>query len=107
MQVQERDPRSYQIYLQLPDGTCFLGSTPEQLYIRSGSHVASEAVAATRPRGLAGRLVSEPVSPAYLCIAGEYSRLLRSSDHGNTYALLKQRLLQSASGLLKWLLLQA
>ncbi|DBA90081.1 TPA: hypothetical protein ACH3X1_003400 [Trebouxia sp. C0004] len=52
--LQERDPRSYQIYLQLPDGMCFLGSTPEQLYARSGSHVASEAVAATRPRGPAG-----------------------------------------------------
>ncbi len=90
MQVQERDPRSYQIYLQLPDGTCFLGSTPEQLYIRSGSHVASEAVAATRPRGPAGRLAREPVTPACLCIAGKYAHLLRSPDHENAYALLKQ-----------------
>ena len=52
--LQERDPRSYQIYVQLPSGACFLGSTPEQLYARSGSAVASEAVAATRPRGPAG-----------------------------------------------------
>ena len=90
MQVQERDPRSYQIYLQLPDGTCFLGSTPEQLYIRSGSHVASEAVAATRPRGPAGRLASEPVKPARLCIASKDPHLLRSSVHENTYALLTE-----------------
>ena len=52
--VQERDPRSYQIFLQLPSGATFLGSTPEQLYMRSGQAVASEAVAATRPRGPAG-----------------------------------------------------
>ena len=52
--VQERDPRSYQIFLQLPSGATFLGSTPEQLYMRSGPAVASEAVAATRPRGPAG-----------------------------------------------------
>ena len=52
--AQERDPRSYQIYLQLPGGACFLGSTPEQLYVRSGQAVASEAVAATRPRGPPG-----------------------------------------------------
>ena len=52
--LQERDPRSYQIFLQLPGGPCFLGSTPEQLYTRSGQAVASEAVAATRPRGPAG-----------------------------------------------------
>jgi len=122
MQVQERDPRSYQIYLQLPDGTCFLGSTPEQLYIRSGSHVASEAVAATRPRGPAGRPASEPVTPACLCMSKMYLHLLRSPDHGDAYALLKQhdgcgvqhrrrdalqRLLQRVSGLRKWLLLQA
>lgn len=90
MQVQERDPRSYQIYLQLPDGTCFLGSTPEQLYIRSGSHVASEAVAATRPRGPAGRLASEPVKPARLCKTSKDPHLLRSSVHEHTYALLTE-----------------
>ena len=52
--VQERDPRSYQIMLQQPGGACFLGSTPEQLYTRTGPAVASEAVAATRPRGPPG-----------------------------------------------------
>ncbi|KAK9806829.1 hypothetical protein WJX72_004058 [[Myrmecia] bisecta] len=52
--LQERDPRAYQIYLQLPSGATFLGSTPEQLYARSGRSVASEAVAGTRPRGPPG-----------------------------------------------------
>ena len=62
--VQERDPRSYQIFLQLPSGATFLGSTPEQLYMRSGQAVASEAVAATRPRGPAGpALPSSPPPP--------------------------------------------
>lgn len=64
--VQERDPRAYQIFLQMSDGSTFLGSTPEQLYIRSGRAVATEAVAATRPRGAAGMpLCPQPVSVAY------------------------------------------
>ena len=33
----------------------FLASTPERLYVRTGRHVASEAVAATRPRGAEGK----------------------------------------------------
>lgn len=52
--LQERDPRAYQILLQLPSGTTFLASTPECLYTRSGSDVASEAVAGTRARGPGG-----------------------------------------------------
>ena len=40
--------------LQLGSGAAFLGSSPEQLYARTGSHVASEAVAATRARGTPG-----------------------------------------------------
>ena len=40
--------------LQTPEGAIFLGSTPELLYKRCGSRVASEAVAATRPRGPPG-----------------------------------------------------
>ncbi|GAX76586.1 hypothetical protein CEUSTIGMA_g4032.t1 [Chlamydomonas eustigma] len=59
--VQDKDPRAYQVYLgKLPGkggeiGTsCFLASTPERLYVRTGRHVASEAVAATRPRGAEG-----------------------------------------------------
>ncbi len=52
---QEKDPRAYQFSLQLPDGSSFLGSSPEQLYSRTAGSVASEAVAATRPRGPLGR----------------------------------------------------
>lgn len=52
--LQERDPRAYQLLLRLPSGATFLGSTPEQLYTRTGLAVASEAVAGTRPRGPPG-----------------------------------------------------
>jgi isochorismate synthase / 2-succinyl-5-enolpyruvyl-6-hydroxy-3-cyclohexene-1-carboxylate synthase / 2-succinyl-6-hydroxy-2,4-cyclohexadiene-1-carboxylate synthase / o-succinylbenzoate synthase len=52
--LQERDPRAYQVFLQLSSGTTFLASTPECLYTRSGSDVASEAVAGTRARGSGG-----------------------------------------------------
>ena len=52
--LQERDPRAYQFCLQLPAGAAFLGSSPEQLYSRTGRCVASEAVAATRARGPPG-----------------------------------------------------
>lgn len=38
----------------MPSGACFLGSTPECLYTRTGSDVASEAVAGTRARGAGG-----------------------------------------------------
>ena len=54
MVLQDRDLRACQLLLQLPSGATFLGSTPELLYERSGSCVASEAVAATRPRGPPG-----------------------------------------------------
>jgi hypothetical protein len=37
--------------LQMPSGATFLGSTPECLYTRTGTAVASEAVAGTRARG--------------------------------------------------------
>ena len=52
--LQQRDPRAYQICLQLSSGTTFLASTPECLYTRSGADVASEAVAGTRARGPGG-----------------------------------------------------
>lgn len=63
--LQEREPRAYQLYLQLPStlgqgtggqGTsgAFLGSTPERLYARTGGSLATEAVAGTRPRGPGG-----------------------------------------------------
>lgn len=40
-----------------------MASTPEQLYVRNGTAVASEAVAGTRARGPAGRL-ARPVTSA-------------------------------------------
>ncbi|KAK9847737.1 hypothetical protein WJX84_001736 [Apatococcus fuscideae] len=52
--LQERDPRSYQLFIQLSSGATFFGITPENLYTKSGRSVASEAVAATRPRGPPG-----------------------------------------------------
>lgn len=52
--LQERDPRAYQVLLQLPSGATFLSSTPECLYTRTGTAVASEAVAGTRARGAGG-----------------------------------------------------
>lgn len=57
--LQERDPRAYQLLLELPEGPCFLGSTPERLYIRNGAAVATEAVAGTRPRGAPGDEASD------------------------------------------------
>ena len=52
--LHERDPRAYQLALQMPSGATFLGSTPECLYARTGAAVASEAVAGTRARGAGG-----------------------------------------------------
>ena len=64
VRLQDRDLRACQLLLQLPSGATFLGSTPELLYERSGSRVASEAVAATRPRGPPG--VVSPTYPQHL-----------------------------------------
>lgn len=77
--LQEKDPRSYQIMLQQPGGACFLGSTPEQLYTRTGPAVASEAVAATRPRGPPGLLpiiTSRAASASVSCLFYAVTRCL-------------------------------
>ena len=58
LRPQERDPRAYQLALALPGGATFVASTPEQLYVRNGAAVASEAVAGTRARGPPGALCS-------------------------------------------------
>ncbi|CAG9463771.1 unnamed protein product [Pedinophyceae sp. YPF-701] len=52
--LQEKDPRAYQVLLQLPSGDTFLGAPPERLFVRTGRAVASEAVAGTRGRGPPG-----------------------------------------------------
>ena len=46
--LQQRDARSYQVALTLPDGSAFVASTPERLYARQGRHVISEAVAGAK-----------------------------------------------------------
>ena len=51
-ELQQRDPTAYQFLLQLKSGETFFGSSPERLYRRVGREVASEAVAATRARGV-------------------------------------------------------
>ena len=56
--------------LQLSSGAAFISSTPEQLYMRSGSAVASEAVAGTRPRG--------PVGTPYTLASDGLGRILFS-----------------------------
>ena len=52
--VAEKDPRAYQVALQLASGTTFIASTPERLYARTGTAVSSEAIAGTRARGPGG-----------------------------------------------------
>ncbi|KAH9315333.1 hypothetical protein KI387_023960, partial [Taxus chinensis] len=54
--LQENDQNAYQFCFELPNLSTFIGSTPERLFYRSGSHVSSEAVAGTRARG---RTISE------------------------------------------------
>ncbi|KAL3698745.1 hypothetical protein R1sor_012821 [Riccia sorocarpa] len=49
--LQEKDPSAYQFAVQVPDGSAFIGSSPERLFARDGLLVASEAVAGTRARG--------------------------------------------------------
>lgn len=44
-------PTALSHILQMPSGAAFLSSTPECLYTRTDSAVASEAVAGTRARG--------------------------------------------------------
>jgi isochorismate synthase EntC len=63
--AQERDPRAYQLALRLPGGAAFVASTPEQLYVRNGAAVASEAVAGTRARGPAGVAAAPPMGGIY------------------------------------------
>lgn len=64
---QERDPRAYQLLVSDGAGSCFVGCTPERLYARTGRHVASEAVAGTRPRGPPGAC---PRARAPACVRG-------------------------------------
>jgi menaquinone-specific isochorismate synthase len=44
-------PHCYHLYYQPTDDAAFMSATPERLFKLRGSHVLSEAVAGTRPRG--------------------------------------------------------
>lgn len=50
--LQDKDPNAYQFCIQLPNRSAFIGSTPERLFYKDGVKVFSEAVAATRARGI-------------------------------------------------------
>ena len=60
--LQDRDRNGYQFCLMLDGGSAFFGSTPERLYARHGSSVASEAVAATRRSSSDGELTRDLLS---------------------------------------------
>lgn len=49
--LEEATPHSYHFYFQPEDGLAFVGASPERLYQRNGQHLATEALAGTRPRG--------------------------------------------------------
>ncbi|CAM6124850.1 unnamed protein product [Calypogeia fissa] len=49
--LQDKDRSAYQFAIQVPDGSAFIGCSPERLFARDGLLVASEAVAGTRARG--------------------------------------------------------
>eukprot|EP00252_Welwitschia_mirabilis_P014320 TRINITY_DN314_c0_g1_i17.p1 TRINITY_DN314_c0_g1~~TRINITY_DN314_c0_g1_i17.p1 ORF type:complete len:337 (-),score=52.98 TRINITY_DN314_c0_g1_i17:388-1398(-) len=49
--LQEKDETAYQFCIRLPDGSAFIGNTPEQLFYRKEHMMSSEAVAGTRHRG--------------------------------------------------------
>eukprot|EP00249_Psilotum_nudum_P024790 c29294_g1_i4 orf=1-2574(-) len=50
--LQEKDSVAYQFCIQNTDGSAFIGNTPECLFYKDRFTVISEAVAATRPRGM-------------------------------------------------------
>ena len=49
--LQEATPGCFHFAFQPEAGVAFVGASPERLFRRRGRHVASEAVAGTRPRG--------------------------------------------------------
>ena len=48
--LEEATPGCFHFCFQPEDGIAFVGASPERLFWRQGRHVASEAVAGTRPR---------------------------------------------------------
>ena len=51
LQLRRQAPQAFHFCFQLAPHHAFLGITPELLYRRSGTHIESEAIASTRPRG--------------------------------------------------------
>jgi menaquinone-specific isochorismate synthase len=49
--LRENTSHSYHYAFQSPDGSMFIGASPERLFKRDGELLYSEALAATRPRG--------------------------------------------------------
>ncbi len=89
--AQERDPRAYQAFLQVPGGAAFLACTPEQLFARTGRSVASEAVAATRARGPPGARRATS-SPACAASRGPRSCSVRGRRESSWYTLFSLRI---------------
>ncbi len=44
-------PNCFHYHFEAPDGSAFIGATPERLFYRNGLTIESEAVAGTQPRG--------------------------------------------------------
>ena len=79
--LQRRDPDAYQFILTHPNGTSFIGSSPERLFKSNFSSrtVESEAVAGTRSRG------SDPGEDAALA----YDMLLSEKEH-EEFAIVRE-----------------
>lgn len=50
--ILKKNGRTFHFLFQFEHGVNFLGMSPECLFQRNGNHVCTEAIAATRPRGL-------------------------------------------------------
>jgi len=79
--LQRRDPDAYQFILTHPNGTSFIGSSPERLFKSNiiSRTIESEAVAGTRPRG------SDPGEDAALA----YDMLLSEKEH-EEFAIVRE-----------------
>eukprot|EP00873_Tetraselmis_striata_P011091 jgi/Tetstr1/431355/TSEL_021046.t1 len=84
--LQDRDSRPYQLLLRMPNGDAFLGSTPERLFCRTGTAVASEAVAGSRARGTQG----SPESDFWLALD-----LLRNPKDHMEFTIVRESIRQA------------
>jgi menaquinone-specific isochorismate synthase len=49
--LDQKSPHTYRFLFQMKEGEAFVGASPEQLFLRNGRRIESEAQAGTRPRG--------------------------------------------------------